>query len=151
MAEGGQAVVGRPFSERLAMLQDLDSNRFSGVRSQLVMKSFFRKEDIGKLLAHIVIDEDGDRVFTDSHMRSSSSGRSSSSSSSGGGSRHHKSDGLIFQPGDRRYTFAADDALLKWKWPDMASVDLRVELDPHTGEVQSLNAFGPGTTEDPHN
>ncbi len=53
----------------------------------------------------------------------------------------------MFQPAGRAYTFATDDCLLKWKWPDMTSVDLRVELRADAdGEerVASLNALGPG-------
>lgn len=41
------------------------------------------------------------------------------------GSLHHKTDGIIFQP-DTPYKVGTDPALLKWKWVDLASVDLRV-------------------------
>ena len=40
-------------------------------------------------------------------------------------SLHHKTDGIIFQP-DAPYKVGTDPALLKWKWIDLASVDLRV-------------------------
>lgn len=39
-------------------------------------------------------------------------------------SLHHKTDGIIFQP-DAPYKVGTDTALLKWKWVDLASVDLR--------------------------
>lgn len=40
-------------------------------------------------------------------------------------SLHHKTDGIIFQP-DAPYKVGTDPGLLKWKWVDLASVDLRV-------------------------
>ena len=39
--------------------------------------------------------------------------------------RHHKSDGIIFQP-NAPYVFGTDVDLVKWKWPELASVDLQV-------------------------
>jgi hypothetical protein len=46
--------------------------------------------------------------------------------------RHHKSDGIIFQP-DSPYTFSIDSDLLKWKWPEVRSVDLQIVLTPAPG------------------
>jgi hypothetical protein len=40
--------------------------------------------------------------------------------------RYHKSDGIIFQPADAPYVFGTDVNLVKWKWPELASVDLQV-------------------------
>lgn len=47
--------------------------------------------------------------------------------------RHHKSDGLIFQP-DAPYVFGTDVNLVKWKWPELASVDLQVLPNQRPGE-----------------
>ncbi len=40
--------------------------------------------------------------------------------------RYHRTDGVIFQP-DVPYHSGRHDALLKWKWPDLASIDLRAQ------------------------
>lgn len=72
----------------------------------LVMKSFYKRRKIMDLFRHVNA-EGRDRVFMD------------------GKTRHHKTDGIIFQP-DAPYTMGTDSRLLKWKWADLASVDLRV-------------------------
>lgn len=53
--------------------------------------------------------ENGERVFYDTARR------------------HHKTDGVIFQP-DAAYVVSRNYALLKWKWPDLRSIDLQVRL-----------------------
>lgn len=73
----------------------------------LVMKSFYKRRKIMDLfrLVHV---EGRHRIFKDE-----------------GRTLHHKTDGIIFQP-DTPYKMGTDLGLLKWKWADLASVDLRV-------------------------
>ena len=51
--------------------------------------------------------------------------------------RYHKSDGLIFQP-NTPYVFGTDVTLVKWKWPELTSVDLQVVPNPRPGEFLGL-------------
>ena len=92
----------------------------------LIRKIFYKREQLPALVGKLRT-EDGERVFFDSQRR------------------HWKSDGLVFQP-DRPYVMAADQHLLKWKWPELRSVDLqaRVTRDDKTDKiVVSLWAMGP--------
>ena len=71
--------------------------------------------------------EEGERVFYD------------------GPRRHWKSDGLVFQP-NLPYVMAADQHLLKWKWPELRSVDLQARVnrdDKGDKVIVSLWAMGP--------
>lgn len=72
----------------------------------LVMKSFKPRRKIMDLFRH-VSTEGRERVFMEDKTR------------------HHKTDGVIFQP-NAPYTMGTDTKLLKWKWIDLASVDLKV-------------------------
>lgn len=81
----------------------------------LVMKTFVPRQKIMDLFRRIHVDG-RHRIFRDE-----------------GRSLHHKTDGIIFQP-DTPYKMGTDTALLKWKWADLASVDLKVH-----------SAAGPGT------
>ncbi|CAN1253277.1 mRNA-capping enzyme [Linum perenne] len=54
----------------------------------------------------------------------------------------HKSDGLIFQRWDDPYFPRTDEYLLKWKYPEMNSVDFLFEAGP--GVQQSLYLFDRG-------
>eukprot|EP00903_Cladosiphon_okamuranus_P014342 g13316.t1 len=74
---------------------------------KLVTKRFFPRQKIMDLfrLVHV---EGQHRIFKDTER-----------------SLHHKTDGIIFQP-DAPYKVGTDRGLLKWKWVDLASVDLRV-------------------------
>lgn len=56
-------------------------------------------------------------------------------------SLHHKTDGIIFQP-DAPYKVGTDPGLLKWKWIDLASVDLRVY--PATAAAGAAGGRGGG-------
>lgn len=79
----------------------------------LIRKDFLPKCDIAILLSKIV-EEDGAKIFFDPMS---------------GGRRHHRSDGIILQPAELPYVFGTDTNLLKWKWPELISVDLAVILN----------------------
>lgn len=119
--------VSEPFSERIRLVGTVVMQRCKqyiqdhwskiahpGAPTILVRKDFLPKQDIPKLLSK-VIEEDGSKVFFDPVS---------------GGRRHHRSDGIILQPSDTSYVFGTDTNLLKWKWPELISVDLAV-LNAH--------------------
>jgi mRNA capping enzyme, catalytic domain len=96
------------------------ANGDSGVLQHLplVQKRFFMRHQIADLL-RCVTEAPGagrERVYRDAD------------------GRHHKTDGVIFQP-NAPYSVGAHTALLKWKWLDLASVDLRVALREGVLEV----------------
>ena len=79
---------------------------------QLVRKAFVTRRELGTLLGRMRLEE-GERIFFDAEPGKTQS------------RRHHKSDGFIFQP-NMRYVFSKHYELLKWKWPELRSVDLQV-------------------------
>lgn len=79
----------------------------------LVRKVFYKKEQLPLLVGKLRTEE-GERVFFDNTRR------------------HWKSDGIVFQP-DSPYVIAADHSLLKWKWPELRSVDLQARVSSYTG------------------
>lgn len=92
--------------------------------TKVIRKVFYSKRDLSTLISKMCF-EDGERVFMD------------------GPRRHHKSDGIIFQP-DTPYKFLSDIDLLKWKWPELQSVDLQVLPQKKDGEIiVTLMAIGP--------
>lgn len=107
--------------------QHWNTRNNAGSPTILVRKDFLPKQDMQLLLAKVV-EEDGCRVFHDVES---------------GGRRHHRSDGIILQPADLPYTFGTDTNLLKWKWPELISVDLAVNGD---GEHPRLLTTGPDNT-----
>ncbi|CAN0507658.1 unnamed protein product, partial [Scytosiphon promiscuus] len=112
------------FLERLTALREgvmasyFDQMRTAGAPQEghlmLVMKSFYPRKKIMDLFRHVSV-EGRHRIFKDE-----------------GRTLHHKTDGIIFQP-NAPYTVGTDTALLKWKWADLASVDLRVYPAPDSG------------------
>lgn len=96
---------------------------------QLVRKAFVPKKELGTLLGKMRI-EDGERVFFDGEPGSAQAQSR----------RHHKSDGLIFQP-NAAYHSGRHYDLLKWKWPELRSVDLQVSIPM---EAESVSAAGGG-------
>ncbi|GJU64853.1 mRNA-capping enzyme-like protein isoform X2 [Tanacetum coccineum] len=54
----------------------------------------------------------------------------------------HASDGLIFQGWDDRYVSLTHKRLLKWKYPEMNSVDFLLELGNHNRPMLYLNEHG---------
>lgn len=115
--------IGCPFHERIELVRSSVMPRCQnyinshwetrsniGSPTILIRKDFLPKQDIRTLLVKVV-EEDGSKVFFDPMS---------------GGRRHHRSDGIILQPSDLPYTFGTDTNLLKWKWPDLISIDLAV-------------------------
>jgi hypothetical protein len=88
---------------------------------QLVRKAFVTRKELGVLLNKMRIEE-GERVFFDGERGQLKA------------SRHHKSDGFIFQP-NARYVFSKHYELLKWKWPELRSVDLLVDIPMEAGSA----------------
>jgi mRNA capping enzyme, catalytic domain len=114
--------VTAPYKAALAAGGSLHTgaNGDSGVLAHLplVQKRFFMRHQIADLL-RCVTEAPGagrERVYRDAD------------------GRHHKTDGVIFQP-NAPYSVGAHTALLKWKWLDLASVDLRVALREGVLEV----------------
>ncbi|KAG6744211.1 hypothetical protein POTOM_052922 [Populus tomentosa] len=54
----------------------------------------------------------------------------------------HDADGLIFQPWDDAYVPRTHEGLLKWKYPEMNSVDFRFEVDDGDRQLLYLNERG---------
>jgi hypothetical protein len=86
---------------------------------QLVRKSFSSRRELGTLLGKMRVEE-GERCFFDGEPGQAQS------------RRHHKSDGFIFQP-NMRYVSSRHYELLKWKWPELRSVDLQVHIGESSG------------------
>jgi hypothetical protein len=130
-------VYQRPFRERLELIRsDVMSRCKSYIErhwkdaegpdtpTMLIRKDFVPKADIGSLVSKLNY-ENGNRIFVDK---------------ASGGRRHHRSDGFILQPAASAYVFGTDRDLMKWKWPELISVDLMVNLA--NGRLQ-LSAEGP--------
>ena len=94
----------------------------------IVEKLFVEKRHISNLLSKIIL-ENGDRVFKDGD----------------GSVRHHRTDGIIFQP-DSPYVHYADPSLLKWKWPELRSIDLEVVQPIKIVDGAILQCSGPDKT-----
>ena len=87
---------------------------------QLVRKVFVPRREFITLLSKMRLEE-GERVFFDPENRAAAPGAPPTSR------RHHKSDGFIFQP-NARYVFSKHYELMKWKWAELRSVDLQIEI-----------------------
>jgi len=87
---------------------------------QLVRKVFVPRREFNTLLSKMRMEE-GERVFFDPENRAVAPGAPATSR------RHHKSDGFIFQP-NARYVFSKHYELMKWKWAELRSVDLQIEI-----------------------
>ena len=94
----------------------------------IVDKLFVEKSHISNLLSKIIL-ENGDRVFKDGD----------------GSVRHHRTDGIIFQP-DSPYVHSTDLSLLKWKWPELRSIDLEVVQPIKIVDGARLQCSGPDNT-----
>lgn len=89
---------------------------------RLIRKAFVSSWELSTLLGKMTLQA-GEHVFFDTERR------------------HHRSDGLIFQP-NAKYVFSRHFQLLKWKWPELRTVDLKVvqeevELLPLGGTMSS--------------
>lgn len=111
------------FEKRLELLEGIVKSRIEGYLkangsaggSGIIVnrKKYSRKCDISILLSNISM-QDGGRVYREPDGR-----------------RHHKTDGIIFQP-DSPYRPKSDEYLLKWKFPELRTVDLLVKIEQRT-------------------
>jgi mRNA guanylyltransferase len=134
LADMGEPFVRRPFRDRIARVEGPIMQRLAAVyhhqqpQLMLVRKVFVPKVAIGELLNKLSMDETGSRQYMD------------------GPRRHHRTDGIILQP-DAPYVMSTDYALLKWKWEELRTVDLRVELNTNTygntSQGMMLTCVGP--------
>ncbi len=74
----------------------------------LVRKKFFHRKSIMSLFHYVKHMSGRERIYHESEWR------------------YHRTDGVIFQP-DAPYNSGRHDALMKWKWLDLASIDLRAQ------------------------
>lgn len=118
-------VMSLSFIERLTTLSDSVMDPYlkkthaegpdsGGAHLVLIMKAFYPRRKIMDLFRKVHV-EGHHRIFRDDAR-----------------TLHHKTDGIIFQP-DAPYKMGTDTNLLKWKWVDLASVDLRVYPATGTG------------------
>lgn len=90
---------------------------------RLIRKAFVSSRELSTLLGKMTLLA-GEHVFFDTDRR------------------HHRSDGLIFQP-NAKYVFSRHFQLLKWKWPELRTVDLKVvqeEVELPLGGQQSSSS-----------
>jgi hypothetical protein len=146
LAIDSRSYVNTLFQERLALLDGLINNRIADyIRliqgpdippgnhvKFIARKKYLSKHELSALLSMIRY-ENGERVYCEPDGR-----------------RHHKTDGIIFQPADKPYQFFSDANLLKWKWPDLRTVDLIAMVDHFTAVTAeqpypsiSLSCSGP--------
>lgn len=127
LAMEGKSYLSKPFNLRLHALNGSVNERIETYLTKnasdpncllALRKKYFRKNELGNLLRWMTVEE-GHRVYRE------------------GDRRHHKSDGLILQP-NTSYKFFSDEELLKWKWPELRSVDLQVTM---TTESIALNSI----------
>ena len=136
LALKAEPMVSLNFKSRLYALQKLMVNyqrrlpptTDGVVITEIVDKLFVQKNQISNLISKIIL-ENGDRVFKDGDGRM----------------RHHRTDGIIFQP-DGPYVHSTDLSLLKWKWPELRSVDLEVIQPIIISEGVTLQCSGPDNT-----
>lgn len=130
------SMVKKNFNERLEKIKTEIMNRCKRYQSNidaksgskptiLVNKRFVPKVKLQELLSNC-LPEEGSRVYFDRNNRFC---------------YHHKTDGIIFQP-DGPYVFYCDANLLKWKWPELISVDLQVVLDNNNVKLMCLGPEG---------
>ena len=136
------------FEQRLECLRGALSQRITALTSsqsqtkhqnqhhptplRVIEKKFVVKSDLQRLL-DMMHDEGGHRIYADPKNPW----------------RHHKSDGLIFQP-NLPYLFSTDINLIKWKWPELTSIDLNAILvnDQGAPSVGLLAGASDGTVVD---
>jgi len=132
----GQPCAQLPFEERSALIAGPVMARVGGIDYKspeeplwIIRKKFWPKKEL-KTLMKLMVYNKGRRIYRESDRR------------------YHKSDGLIFQP-NAPYVFGTDVTLVKWKWPELASVDLQVEPNrrPGVSDEPSLMAGGPDGTQ----
>ena len=131
LAIDGKSLCNRIFQERLEVLNKIIKPRCDEINKdggndiiQLMLKNFIPKLQLKKLLDGIKI-EGVSKIFreiADGKIR-----------------QEHKTDGLIFQPNKPYRPFLYNE-LVKWKYADLCSVDMRVEVEV-TSEKDGDEAF----------
>ncbi len=118
----GSPVGNKKLTERLEAVRDkvivpyraaMDDGRLDEATLPFTMlgKAFHKKAAIGQLFSQsIKRSEGGDRIFSDSR-------------------RCHKTDGIIFTPVNSSYRPTTAAPILKWKFLDKQSVDLKLRFD----------------------
>jgi hypothetical protein len=117
----GSPVGSKKLTERLEAVRDkvilpyraaVDGGRIdeSAVPFTLIGKAFQSKKQIGTLFSHIKRGESGDRLYQDNR-------------------RSHKTDGIIFTPVNSTYRPTPAAPILKWKFVDKLSADLKIMFD----------------------
>jgi hypothetical protein len=76
----------------------------------LIGKAFHAKKHLGTLFSHVKRNESGERVYVDNR-------------------RNHKTDGVIFTPVNSPYRPTPAAPILKWKFVDKLSADLKIMFD----------------------
>ena len=107
----------------------------------LFPKQFFRKRQITQLLSRFKLENGGDHVYVLPPTKTSDQSSSIGDPVSKFG-MYHKSDGIVFQP-NSPYGMKTDTSLLKWKWPELCSVDLQLTLSENRCHDVTLMAGGP--------
>lgn len=140
LSNEGESCAHLPFASRMEMIRGaimskcgkIDYSSHSSAQTErpmwIIRKKFWPKKDIKQLISHLVSVR-GTRVYKESDRR------------------YHKSDGIIFQP-NAPYVFGTDVTVVKWKWPELVSVDLQVVPNrrKNVSNEPSLMAEGPDQT-----
>ena len=121
-------IIHENFSERYYGELTSLMNEFRNKKGhlQLAMKVFHKREDLGEVFRNI---------HTGKHRIYKS------------GLLHHKTDGIIFQP-DTPYVTQTDKTLFKWKWVDLASIDLKVHSGNSEKDLKFCSDAGDGVEVD---
>ena len=112
LAVDGESSCGKLFSQRLEIMRTVIASRlqrpFPAESTKLKIKLFIPKRRL-KDLVDVISPKGLSKIFRY-------------------GEQQHSTDGLIFQPDTPYKPFVCTD-LVKWKFPDMCTVDLMVTLD----------------------
>ena len=114
LAINGRSLTSKLFNERFHILHTDIAECLRNINNTvdstpIVIKNFLPKRDLRQLLKCISIDGLS-KVFSDPRSR-----------------QQHKTDGLIFQP-DLCYKPFLDNNMVKWKYSDLCTVDMLVEI-----------------------
>lgn len=151
----GEKLMDRPFSQRLAVINNTIVPRIStakvansssssgsssnisshsgsigGESAQSLMvfpKQFFPKREITRLVRRFRLAAGGEHIYVLNPTPPAALPPYGGNNTMIHGMLH-KSDGIVFQP-DTPYQMRTDTQLLKWKWLELASVDLLVTFE----------------------
>ncbi len=109
--------------------QNNSLHAFRGSSLMIVsVKHFYPKKDITDLIRHFHYDQ-GERYYIDRENPLI----------------HHKTDGIIFQP-NTPYVFSKYYDLLKWKWSDLRSIDVKLIAVKGQGSAAANSSNGSAHT-----